>query len=281
MTGPEHRSALTPARYLVAARRREAGDVTTLTLEPVDGPAISARPGQFNMVTAFGAGEVAISVSSPPRAARLEHTVRAVGAVTHALADADVGHIVGIRGAFGTGWGVDDGTIGPRRDVVVIAGGIGLAPLRGAIRHLLADPRRSGRVVVLIGARTPDQIIFGSELDDWRAAGAAVAVTVDRATRGWTGPVGVVTGLLADAEFDPAGAVALVCGPEIMIRLAARALGDVGVDPADIYLSLERNMQCGVGWCGHCQLGPLLVCRDGPVVSYAGVARELLAERER
>jgi NAD(P)H-flavin reductase len=273
----EH-SPLAPLAFRVAARRQEAPDVVTLGLEPTEPGAYSHRAGQFNMLTAFGVGEVAVSISSAPGdAATVEHTVRDVGAVTSALCRAPVGTLVGVRGPFGTDWRTADLR---HRDVVVVAGGIGLAPLRGAVWELMAthaaDARRR---VVLVGARSPNQVIFGEDIEAWRSAGAEVEVTVDIADRGWQSHVGVVTTLISSQRWDNDGAVALVCGPEVMMRFAARALLDTGLGPERIRVSLERNMQCGVGWCGHCQLGGLLLCRDGPVVSYGAVAG-LLSGRE-
>jgi NAD(P)H-flavin reductase len=233
------------------------------------------------MLTAFGVGEIAISISSAPGApGPIEHSVRDVGAVTHALCRTPIGATVGVRGPFGTHWDVDG--IEEGADVVMVVGGIGLAPLRGALRDLV-DRRHSGggRVFVLAGMRSPDQILFAEDLEEWRRTGAHVAVTVDVGAPGWQGPVGVVTSLLPDTPFDPTHCAAFACGPEIMMRFAARALVDRGVDPRQIRVSLERNMQCGVGLCGHCQLGPLLVCRDGPVVPYGGVADRLFMERQR
>jgi len=191
-----------------------------------------------------------------------------------------VGTVVGVRGPFGTDWGVE--AIDQGADVVVVAGGIGLATLRGAVSHFVERRRAGGgRVFVLAGARSPDQVLFVDDLERWRRGGAHVELTVDIATPGWDGAVGVVTTLIPRADFEPAGAVALLCGPEIMMRFAARILVDNGIDPARIRVSIERNMQCGVGLCGHCQLGPLLVCRDGPVVPYGGLADDLFMERAR
>ncbi|MFZ0248732.1 MAG: FAD/NAD(P)-binding protein [Acidimicrobiales bacterium] len=272
---------LVPTPYQVVERRQEAADVVTLSLEPTEGSVPAFRHGQFNMVTSFGRGEVAVSMSSAPRApGPLEHSIRSVGAVTAALCGAPVGALVGIRGPFGSSWGVDEVEDGV--DVVVMAGGIGLAPLRGAVRDLVARQQAGrGRVFVLAGSRSPDQILFEEDIEAWRRAGAHVGVSVDIGSRGWNGVVGVVTELLPDAPFAASTAVALLCGPEVMMRFGGRALQDRGVDPRRIYVSLERNMQCGVGLCGHCQLGPLLVCRDGPVVRYGGLADELFMERNR
>ena len=283
ISAPERRvpsSELTPALYRVVGRRRETDDVVTLLLEPLDGERLSFRSGQFNMLSALGVGEVAISVSSSPHdSGPLRHTVRDVGAVTHALCSSDVGDVTGVRGPFGTDWGI---TGRPNSyDTVVVAGGIGLAPLRGAIEELVATRREdSGRVFVLVGAREPAQLVFLDDLAAWEEAGAVVRSTVDRPTTGWSGRVGLVTRLLANAGFDALHCRVLMCGPEIMMRFTARALEELGVDPASIWVSLERNMQCGLGWCGHCQLGPLLLCRDGPVVNYLE-ASALMNERER
>jgi len=264
-----------PARYRVTSRDAETHDTVTLALEPVDRPIGPHLPGQFTMLYAFGVGEVPISISGPAGLG-LVQTIRSVGAVTRSLCGADRGHVVGVRGPYGTDWGVADAA---GRDLVVVAGGIGLAPLRGALLAALAAREMYRRIVVLIGARSPEELVFAGELAAWRAGGADVLVTVDRATAGWTGHVGVVTQLIGPAQLDPAAALVLVCGPEVMMRLTARALREHGVPPGNIRLSLERNMRCGVAECGHCQLGPLLLCRDGPVVSYTRAA-PLLSVRE-
>ncbi len=272
---------MTPRPHRIVDVQAETDDVTTLSLAPASGSRMAFLPGQFNMLTAYGVGEAAISVNSSRREdGALRHTVREVGPVTRALCRSGIGDVIGVRGPFGTPWGVDDAlTCG---DVVVVAGGIGLAPLRGAIDELVhrADAR-GGRVFVITGAREPAQIIFGGDLEAWERDGAAVAVTVDVASPDWLGHVGLVTSLLDQADFDAGTSSALICGPEIMMRFTARALVDRGIDPGRIRVSLERNMQCGLGWCGHCQLGPLLLCRDGPVLPYAGTVAQLLTERER
>ncbi len=217
---------MTPIPYRVVGRREETLDVTTLELSPVRDAPMAFLPGQFNMLTAFGIGEAAISVSSPPRGGGpLEHTVRDVGPVTHSLCCSKIGDLIGVRGPFGTDWGIGDLTADwAGRDVVVVAGGIGLAPLRGAV-HELIDLRREqgGRVFVVVGARDPSQIIFREDLVEWSGAGAEVSVTVDASAPGWTGQVGLVTSLLGNAGFDPATTAALVCGPEIMMRFTASA----------------------------------------------------------
>lgn len=232
------------------------------------------------MLTAYGVGEIAISASAiPDDPGNLCHTIRDIGAVSHALCSCAPGDVLGVRGPFGTDWGVD--TLGDR-DAVVVAGGIGLAPLVGAITTLVARQRAGGgRVFVAVGARSPAQIIFGDDLGAWSRAGATVRLTVDAASASWNGAVGLVTQLLPELGFDASHAVALICGPEVMIRFSARALTDLGLAAGAVRLSLERNMQCGIALCGHCQFGPLLLCRDGPVVTYDGVVPALLGQRER
>ena len=265
-----------PSRYRVAGRHDETHDTVTLDLRPVDQPIPVCQPGQFTMLYAFGIGEVPVSVSGTGPDAELAQTVRAVGAVTRALCAAGPGRLLGVRGPYGTHWDVASAAGG---DLLIVAGGIGLAPLRGALVTALRHRDRHRRIVVLIGARTPAELVFARELAQWRRAGAEVEVTVDRPTDGWTGHVGVVTQLLGRADLDPAHTTALICGPEVMMRLTARDLLALGIPAHRIRISLERNMRCGVAECGHCQLGPLLLCRDGPVVSYE-VAAPLLAIRE-
>jgi NAD(P)H-flavin reductase len=263
---------MAPLPYRIVDRRQETVDTATLLLEPVATGLPAWTPGQFTMVYAFGVGEIPVSISGGS-AQRIQHTVRAVGAVSQAICASRIGAVLGLRGPFGCGWPSPP----PDRDVIVMAGGIGLAPLRPVVLAGLGRPRR---LTVLIGARTPADLIFTGEYDQWRAKGARVLVTVDRATASWAGRVGLVTTLVAgvpvDASVSPVG---YVCGPEIMMRLGARALMEAGVPPERIWVSLERNMRCGIGLCGHCQLGPILVCRDGPVVD-AGFAEPLVLRRE-
>ena len=262
-----------PRPFRVAARRQETHDTWTLELAPVGGGPLDPSPGQFTMIYAFGVGEVPISVSGPPGEA-LVHTVRAVGPVTEAICSAEPGATVGIRGPLGNAWPIEEAR---GCDVVVVAGGIGLAPLRPVLYRALADREQYGRVVLLYGGRTPADLLYADELETWREA-IDVDVTVDAADEAWTGKVGVVPKLIATAELDPATAHAFVCGPEIMMRFAAGALEERGVPAERIHVSLERDMRCGVGHCGHCQLGPTLICLDGPVYTWAEIER-LLAVR--
>jgi anaerobic sulfite reductase subunit B len=261
--------------YRVIDRRAETADTVTIDLAGEAAPGARFRPGQFAMLTAYGVGEVPISLSGGGGDGRLTHTLRKVGAVTAALYAAGPGEFVGVRGPFGTGWDLDAAR---GRDVLVVAGGIGLAPLRPVVAELLAHPAAVGRVSVLVGARTPADLLYPDDLRRW-ARDARVATIVDRPLDGWDGDVGLVTTLIPRAEFDPAAAVAFVCGPEVMMRFVAEALVRRGLPESAINVSLERDMRCGAGWCGHCQLGPLLLCRDGPVFRYDAVA-PLLRVRE-
>ncbi len=271
----EPRPAEAPSPFRVSERRRETRDSWTLQLEPLAGPPLVVRPGQFTMLYAFGVGEVPISVSGDP-AGPLVHTIRAVGAVTRAICDARHDGVVGVRGPFGNTWPIDAAIGG---DVVVIAGGIGLAPLRPAIYDALRSRERYRRLTILYGSRTPHDLLFGDELESWRANGADVDVTVDAADSSWRGKVGVVAKLIAGARLDPEATTAFVCGPEIMMHFTAGALLEEGVRADRIFISMERNMRCGVGHCGHCQLGPTLICRDGPVYRYDEL-EPLLSVRE-
>jgi NAD(P)H-flavin reductase len=266
---------LTPRPCRVVGRRRETRDTVTLR---IDAGGLRFRPGQFNMLYAFGVGEVAISISGDPaRTGELVHTVRSVGMVSDALCRLRPGEWVGVRGPFGSGWPVD---LAAGRDVLVLAGGVGMAPLRPALYALARRPRGGGHVTLVCGARTPDLLLYERELH--RLGGRRdvdVLLTVDAATRDWTGHVGVVPAMLRHAAFDPARALAMLCGPEAMMRFTVSELRRLGVPDESIWVSLERNMHCGVGLCGHCQVGPVLVCRDGPVFRLDAVA-PLLGVRE-
>jgi NAD(P)H-flavin reductase len=274
---PPEAGAMVPRLFRLANRRQDTPDTFTMMLEPADGVRLEFIPGQFTMLSAFGVGEVPISVSGASNVdGPLQHTIRDVGAVTHSLSNASVGDMVGVRGPYGTGWEVADGA---GEDLVLVAGGIGLAPLRPAMLEVLQHRQRYGRVVLLYGSRSPEDRLFTDELKRWANVGVEVLVTVDYGTSAWNGRVGLVTSLIARAGFHPRSALALVCGPEIMMRFTAAALIERGVPENRVRVSLERNMRCGVGLCGHCQYRELFVCLDGPVVPYARVAG-LLGTRE-
>lgn len=269
----------TPHPFVVRERTQETPDTATLVLAPARGPTpADFAPGQFNMVYALGVGEAAVSISgSAAERGQLVHTVRIAGKVSRALHDAAAGTVVGVRGPYGRGWPVAE-AVG--QDVVLVAGGLGLPPLRPVLYEILADRRRFDRVEVIYGARTPQDLVYYPEIQRWRArTDLRFQTTVDKAGREWYGDVGVVTTRLPDARFDPARTVAMLCGPEIMMRLTAEALEARGVPAERIWVSMERNMKCAVGLCGHCQFGPAFVCRNGPVFRYAEL-RRYLAVRE-
>jgi NAD(P)H-flavin reductase len=265
------RGSMTPLSYRVVRNRRENHDNWTLELEPVGETIGPIGPGQFDMLYAFGVGEVPISTSGDPEdAGRLVHTIRAVGPVTKALCAAKPGAVVGVRGPFGNRWPLAEAR---GRDLVLVGGGVGLPPLRPALYHALEHRDAIGDLVLLYGGRTPRDLLFTRELERWRGRlDVAVEVTVDAAASDWHGRVGVVTTLIPRAPFDAANAVAFVVGPEIMMRFTAQALLARGLPSERIWISMERTMRCGIGLCGHCQLGPTLICRDGPVYRWDEVA---------
>jgi NAD(P)H-flavin reductase len=265
-----------PQPLRVARVRRESADVATLDLAPAS-PFLFAA-GQFNMLYVFGLGEVAISISGDPATAdRIVHTVRAVGAVSGALTRLQRDAVVGMRGPYGSCWPVAEAE---GSDVVIIAGGLGLASLRPAVYRVLARRRHYGRVVLLYGVRGPADILYRRELEAWRRRlDVDIEVTCDHAGADWRGNVGVVPALIPRIPLDPQHAVAFVCGPEIMMRFTVAALRDRGLSADRICLSMERNMKCAVGLCGRCQFGPAFVCRDGPVFRLDRIA-PLLAIRE-
>ena len=261
-----------PACWRVLDRWDETHDTFSFLLEPPKG-ALTMRflPGQFNMLYAFGAGESAVSISGDPGTdGKLMHTIRRVGTVTSLLANLRPGDNVGLRGPFGTPWPMDAlrGS-----DLVFVGGGIGLAPLRPAICHALTHREDFGRIVILAGARSPADVLFAAELEKWNTLdGVESRITVDRADEAWEGSVGVVTKLIAKADFDPARAAALVCGPEIMMRYTAAELRKRGLTDESIFITMERNMKCAVALCGHCQLGSEFICKDGPVYRFDRIA---------
>ena len=263
--------AMLPTVATVIAARQELADVWTLDIDTGPDGFVFA-PGQFNMLYAFGVGEAAISISGDPaEPGRLVHTIRSVGKVSDALVRLKPGDMLGLRGPYGGGWPLA-AALGT--DVVIVAGGLGLAPLRPTLYRLLAERDRYGRIIILCGARGPGDILFREELEKWRSRlDVEIEVTVDHADKSWHGNVGVVTTLIAKSTFDPLKTVAMLCGPEIMMRFAAVDLAKAGVPPEAIYLSMERNMKCAIGRCGHCQFSSDFVCKDGPVATWARLGR--------
>jgi NAD(P)H-flavin reductase len=260
-----------PKPYVIHQVKRETADTFTMELEPVDRPcAVSFAAGQFNMLYVFGVGEVPISISGDSsKTETLVHTTRAVGTVTNALGELKRGDVIGVRGAYGRGWPVENAK---GNDVVLVAGGIGLAPLRPVMYDVLSQREKFGKVVLLYGTRTPADILFRKELEAWRGRfDLEVMTTVDRGNPEWRGNVGVVTTLMPKITFDLTSTVAMICGPEVMMRFTVAALQKRGVPDDRIYLSMERNMKCAIGFCGHCQYGASFICKDGPVFSYAQI----------
>jgi NAD(P)H-flavin reductase len=273
------RDPMVPLAYRLVERHVETHDCVTVRLEPISGALPAFRAGQFTMLYARGVGEIAISISGDPSAGdgALTQTIRDVGAVSRALVGAPPGTIVGARGPFGTSWDLES-AIG--RDLVIVAGGVGLAPLRPVLLGALANRSAYRRVVLVAGARTPKEFLFRDQLAAWAGdPDVELHQTIDQPAEGWSGAVGFVTEPLARLRLDAGNTTAFLCGPEPMMRFSANVLLHKGIPSSDIRISLERNMKCGVGLCGHCQLGPLLVCRDGPVVDYTR-ARPLLAVQE-
>lgn len=280
MAAVAQKDPMLPRRYRITRAWNELSDVRTMELEPVDGAAVPFEPGQFNMLYAFGVGEVAISISGDPAdGGKLVHTIRDVGAVSGALAGLTGGDMIGVRGPFGSAWPVREQA---GRNLFFIAGGLGLAPLRPAIRHALANRHRFEGVTIVYGARSPDDLLFAEEIKAWKSRfDTEVEVTVDHAAPGWTGQVGVVTKPLERllAGMGGAGVSAFICGPEIMMRFCVMTLAAGGVPDDRVWISMERNMKCAVGFCGHCQFGPDFVCRDGPVFRHDRVSN-LIAREE-
>jgi NAD(P)H-flavin reductase len=235
------------------------------------------QPGQFNMIYVPGVGEAAISISSDPdQPEAIAHTIRVVGSVTRAIERVGAGAVVGLRGPFGRGWPIDrlDGG-----DVVMVAGGIGLAPLRPMVYWLRRNRERFRRVVLLFGCRSPNDRLYVDELEQWEEDKRIdVLVTVDNAAEGWIGPVGVVTNLLQRIRVNADRTTVMVCGPRVLNRVAAWNFLQLHVPPDRVYLSLERNMNCGFGQCGHCQMGSKFVCKDGPVFAFSEIASIFASE---
>ena len=270
---------MVPEPWVVGRTRRETHDTVTLELESVGARnRFHFLAGQFNMLYLFGVGEVPISISGDPsKPQKLVHTIRAVGPVSGATRTVKPGDTLGVRGPFGSCWPVPEAT---GKDLLIVAGGIGLAPLRPVVYEVLSRRQNFGEVALLYGARTVADILYAKELEQWHKRGELQAhVTVDRSLGEWSGNVGVVTTLIAKTKFNARNSVAMICGPEVMIRFTVRELQRYEMALENIYISMERNMKCAVGFCGHCQFGPTFICKDGPVFRYDRI-RNLLAIRE-
>jgi NAD(P)H-flavin reductase len=270
---------MVPHPYRIHRVGKETNDTFTLELEPTKGTdELSFTAGQFNMLYVFGIGEAPFSISGDPsKPEPLVHTVREVGTVTKAMRTLKRGDVLGVRGPFGTHWPVEE-AIG--NDVVIVAGGIGLASLRPALYSLFSRRDKYGKMVLLYGARTPQDLLYKRELERWRGRfDLELDVTVDAARGNWRGNVGVVTTLISRARFDPFNTVAMLCGPEVMMRFTVLELLRRGVRIENIFVSMERNMKCAIGFCGHCQFGSTFICKDGPVFCYE-LIKELFGKRE-
>jgi NAD(P)H-flavin reductase len=272
MTAPASQlDVMIPSPGVVERISKETPDTFTLRISHNgDGGLKTFQPGQFSMLWVFGVGELPISISGDPADRRqLTYTVRSVGKASDALVKQPLGASIGVRGPFGNGWPMEAAR---GRDVIIVAGGIGLAPLRPAIYEVLDNRHRYGRLAIFYGARSPQELLYRQELKSWaRQPDTQVLVTVDIGTLEWKGHVGVVTTVFKHAQLRPAQSVAMICGPEIMMRFVTRQLAEAGVATADTYVSMERNMKCAVGFCGHCQYGPHFICKDGPVFAYTTI----------
>ncbi|MEJ2681339.1 MAG: FAD/NAD(P)-binding protein [Gammaproteobacteria bacterium] len=260
----------TPQRYQVVHRQLEIPATVTLEIQAVDAAHIAPfSPGQFNMLYGFGAGEVPISFSGSPNARQsYRHTLRAVGKTSEALSQLQVGDQLGVRGPFGRGWPMDL-LIG--KHVLIIAGGLGLAPLRPVIETLVSQTDQYAGIQLFYGGKRPEELLYLSQFKTWRSA-IDVEIIVDRAGPDWSGHIGVITQLVNTAHFPVSNTIALVCGPEIMMRFSVQTLQSKSLPDTAIYVSMERNMHCAIGHCGHCQWGPNFICKDGPVFCYDDIA---------
>jgi NAD(P)H-flavin reductase len=270
---PDVLDPMLPVAVRVASVNRETYDTCTLVTEAVTGDGLPAFvPGQFSMLYRYGVGEVPISISGDPGIAnRLIYTIRAVGAVSTSLVNRRPGELIAMRGPFGSSWPVEQAKGG---DVLIVAGGIGLAPLRPVIYHILRNRSDYGRLTLLYGARSPKELLFSKELKSWGGQpDTEVLVTVDTGGPSWRGHVGVVTKLFQHVQLRPERLTAMTCGPEIMMRFVMRQLEARAIPDEKIYLSMELNMNCAVGFCGHCQMGPYFLCKDGPVFRYSQMRR--------
>ncbi|KTD30453.1 FAD/NAD(P)-binding protein [Legionella maceachernii] len=266
---------MTPDAYLpqaakIKARRQESRTIFTLDLQFVEKSqrqTFSFYPGQFNMLYLYGVGEVAISISSDPaEQAYLSHTIRAVGRVTKAMQQLQKGDYVGIRGPFGQGWPLKE-ALG--KDIVIVTGGLGCAPTVSVINYILARRQEYGALTIFQGIKHSDDFIFRKQYEKWQTMPQTeIYIAADKAGPKWPWSVGYVTDLIASLKLNANNTIAMMCGPQGMMLAASLALVNQGVSENAIYLSMERNMECGIGHCGHCQYGGLFICKEGPIFAY-------------
>jgi NAD(P)H-flavin reductase len=266
-----------PAEAEIVERIEESPSIFTLRLrfsDPVVHQHYRFKPGQFNMVYLYGVGEVAISIVSDPEDERLyDHTIRAVGRVTRGLAKLKTGDRVGIRGPFGRGWPL---ALAEGRDVVIITGGLGCAPVVSVINYIIKRRERFGRLNIMQGVKHSDDLLWRERYAEWRSLPQTqVVVAADKGGPQWPWRIGRVIEMFDEVQFDPARTIAMMCGPEGMMRAAVERLSSRGVPEDLLFMSMERNMKCAVGHCGHCQFGGHFVCKDGPVFSYSQISQLL------
>lgn len=259
--------------------RMEAPCVSTIDLafDDANSQPFQYCPGQFNMLYVPGVGEAAISIAGETSRGHLQHTIRSAGTVTGTIARAGVGMSLGLRGPFGRAWPIKLITASPSKpDLIVVAGGIGLAPLRSLLEYIVRHRDQFGEVSLLLGTRTPSDRLYVDQYGRWESNGIGLEMTVDRATSDWKGHFGVVTLLLERTRIRcPEATMIMTCGPEVMMRYVAKSATGRGIPEKNIWLTLERNMNCAIGLCGHCQLGPEFVCKDGPIFRYDAISRWL------
>lgn len=276
-SAPTANSAWKLHEIRLISRKMEIPIVETFEFEFVDsavGQQYVARAGQFNMLYIPGYGEAAISTSGVSQnTGNIVHTIRQAGNVTNAIFRLELGQTLGCRGPYGNGWPLRDFE---EKHLILIGGGIGMAPLRSVIESLRQSGWSFSKVTILIGGRSPDSLLYSAEYDQWRSSGFEVLTTVDHSTTGWQGNIGVVPSLLDRIELsDPNAAIVMCCGPEVMMNYSALAAIERGIPEDQIFFSLERHMNCAIGHCGRCQLGSYFLCTNGPVFRYNQV-KELM-----
>lgn len=260
------KTSMAPGKAEIVRVVPETPDTKTFYFKVDEGLVEQPKPGQFTEICVPGVGEAPVSICGYEEHGIIVQTIRSVGALTDYLFKLSKGSLVGIRGPYGKGWPIER-LVG--KDVLIVAGGIGLAPLRGVILEIEKNREKYGKLTILYGARTPGLLLYRYEFDRYREIPSTeLLLTVDHPDETWRGNVGVVTELISMARINVDKTISLVCGPEIMMRFTVKALEEVGFKENQIYLSLERRMKCGIGLCGHCQVGPYFVCKNGPVFPY-------------
>ncbi len=259
-----------PLEAEIVARDQDSPSIFTLHLKFIDRnhhQLFAFHPGQFNMVYLYGVGEVAISIVSDPDQKHLfSHTIRAIGRVTKAMQKLQVGDRIGIRGPFGRGWPLHQVK---GKDILIVTGGLGCAPIVGVINYILARRNDYGHLKILQGVKHSDDFIFRKQYAIWQQSPhTEIHIAADQAVKKWPWYIGYVTDMIQSLTFTPENSVVMMCGPELMLHTAIKELMKKNISENNIYLSMERNMECGTGQCGHCQYGGLFICKDGPIFAY-------------